>query len=174
MSLNGNNHSNCKITIFVIDTFNNHISDVNFDIIPTTSITLQDKGIFGSSCIGGVNIDTASKKLDTIECSDELYPLASTKSGKNEPVGYLRIRLHIVRTKPSLKKKSTRALIDSEKSILKCVRNNDYDGLIELLGIVSVEEVNKPEDKTGNTPLHLACLESKVLDERILMALVEV
>lgn len=142
--------------------------------MPLIHVALQDKGVFGSTSLGKCSIDTSSKNLGFVECYDDWFLLASGKTGANTIFAQLRVRLHVVKTKPSLKKKSTRALIESDKSILKCVRNNDYQGLVELLQIVSVEEVNKPEEKTGNTPLHIACLECKQLDERILSVLLEV
>lgn len=150
-------------------SFEFEIEESNF---PFVHISLHDKGVFGSTTMGKVSIKSSTKNLSTVEFFEDWYPLLATKSGKNSS-GALKIRLQTVKTKPSLKKKSTRALIESDKSILKCVRNSDYEELVELLGIVSAEEVNKPEEKTGNTPLHIACLESKTIDERILSSLLE-
>lgn len=123
--------------------------------------------------MGKIAIKSSSKNLSSVEHSDEWYPFQATKSGKNCS-GAIRIRLYISKVKQTLKKKSTKALLEPESDVLKCIRNNDYDSLVKLLSVISADEVNKPEDKTGNTPLHIACLESKTIDERILAALLDV
>lgn len=124
--------------------------------------------------MGKIKIKSSTKNLiSSNEHHEEWYPFQATKSGKHSS-GALRVRLYLTKVKQSLRKKSTKVLLDVDNDVLKCIRNNDYNALCDLLSRISADEVNKPEDKTGNTPLHVACLESKTIDERILEALLDV
>lgn len=76
--------------------------------------------------------------------------------------------------KRTIKKNKSLQQVDSAgQDLFDLIRGNDFDSLEEYLRQASVEEVNRAEEKTGNTPLHAACLDGKTLDERILTALLE-
>ena len=116
------------------------------------------------------------KKLMGTQHNENWYPLQPAKSGKPAN-GALKIRLRLLKktnndSRSMSKKKST--VMPSTGQIFTYIRNNDWSGLEEFLETATPQQVNEPEDKTGNTPLHIACLDCKTLDERILRSLLQV
>lgn len=155
-------------------------SDVDGVELPPCVITLSDKGLFGSTGMGQVTIKTKKKLAGTKE-SEGWYPLQPSKSGKATS-GALKVKLKLVKrsltssNSGNLSKKKSSVLHVSQPSadIFGFIDRNDWVGLDEFLEKATPDQVNIQEAKTLNTPLHIACLQCKTIDERILHALVKV
>jgi hypothetical protein len=125
--------------------------------------------------MGQVTIKTAKKLASGGGVSDSWYPLQPSKSGKAAS-GALKIKLRVVKkalTVANLQKKKS-GFIVPELDLFQMIRNHDAKAVDIYLDTASEDDVNRPEEKTGNTPLHAACLESKNLPEDVFWSLLRV
>jgi hypothetical protein len=125
--------------------------------------------------MGQVTIKTAKKLAAGNGVSEAWYPLQPSKSGKAAS-GALKIKLKVVKkslTLANLQKKKS-GFINPEADIFQMIRNHDLKGVETFLETASEDDVNRQEEKTGNTPLHAACLEAKNLTEDVFWALLRV
>lgn len=149
------------------------ISDIEQKDVPAVTLTLCDKGWTGGTPVSKVSFKVPTKLLggsaDTIE---EWHPLQPIKQGKNAS-GALLVRMRTTKKRTIKKNKSTQHVDAAGKNLFELIRTNDYEVVEEYLKTATVEEVNRAEERTGNTPLHAACLDGKILDERIMIGILE-
>lgn len=136
------------------------------------NFTLCDKGFVGGTPISKFSLKVPAKLIggsaDTLE---EWHPLQPLKPGKSAS-GAVLVRLRMTKKRVMKKNKSSSAVSETTHAdLFSIIHANEYDALEEYLRNATADDVNRVEEKTGNTPLHAACLDCKTLDERIIVAL---
>lgn len=147
--------------------------DIDQKEVPTVNLTLCDKGWTGGTPVSRVSFKVPAKLLggsaDTVE---EWHPLQPLKQGKSAS-GAILVRLRTTKKRTIKKNKSMQHVDAANATLFTMIRANDYDMVEEYLKRATPDDVNKAEEKTGNTALHAACLDCKTLDERILTSMLE-
>ena len=150
--------------------------------LPPCVITLSDKGLFGSTGMGQVTIKTQKKLTGTKE-SEGWYPLQPSKSGKATS-GATQGEIEACETLLVFNQLWWQRCLKGKRAVfyiwhllpIFLVLSTKTTGLAwdEFLEKATPDQVNLQEAKTQNAPLHIACLQCKSIDERILRVLVEV
>jgi len=136
------------------------------------TLTLCDKTWTGGYPVSKVSFKVPPKLLSgSSDPVEDWHPLQPLKSGKSAS-GAVLVRLRTSK-KRVMKKIKSSPHVDVNMNLFDIIRANDFAMVEVYLKTATPEDVNKVEEKTGNTPLHAACLDGKTLDERILIAILE-
>ncbi|XP_049848483.1 stress-activated protein kinase alpha-like [Schistocerca gregaria] len=134
---------------------------------------LHEKTLLSYVSVAKLNTDVPPQVLSGSEVIEGWYNFKSIKAGKNF-TGSLQLQIKAVRMTKLVRGKLKYANGETNTSdLFDLIYQNDYPGIIQYLEMATAEDVNRREPRTGNTCLHVACLESKNLDSRILISLLE-